>query len=288
MTVQTASPLTLGCLGPSATFCEEAAQEYRRRLPGQIEIRHFNRIREVVWAVAEGKIHEGVVPLENSIEGTVNVTLDLLANEVDLKIRAEIVLPVEHHLLGKSGDRLEGITTVISHPQALAQCERFISRSCPVASWVSANSTAEAARTVAAAPSGWAAIASRRASEVYGLTVLAENISDVPCNQTRFVVLGRDDQPPTGRDKTSLVFALVHQPGSLVAALSVLASRGLNLTKIESRPSKRSLGEYWFFVDFEGHRRDAAASAALKELARFTRWYKVLGSYPVAGQKNNV
>lgn len=285
MTFQAVSRPTLGCLGPSATFCEEAALEYQRRLPGQVEIRYFNRIREVVWAVAEDKICEGVVPLENSIEGTVNATLDLLANEVDLKIRAEIVLPVEHHLLGKSGDRLEEITTVISHSHALAQCERFISRSCPGASEASASSTAEAARTVSTAPPGWAAIASRRAAEVYGLNILAENISDVPCNQTRFVVLGRNDQPPTGRDKTSLVFALVHQPGSLVAALSVLANWRLNLTKIESRPSKRSLGEYWFFVDFEGHRQEAAASAALEELTRFTRWYKVLGSYPVAGEK---
>lgn len=272
--------LKLGCLGPSGTFCEEAALSYQYKIGSLFEIVFFSSIREVIAAVNEGRADEAVVPLENSIEGTVNTTVDVLSHEVEVKLRGEIILPVEHCLLAKPGTSLEKVLAVVSHPQALAQCEKYIAGRFPDASLMPANSTAEAARMVSSSASDWAAIGSRRAAEVYGLFVLAANISDVACNRTRFVVLGSADAPPTGRDKTSLVFALAHRPGSLLSALTVLAGHGLNLTKIESRPSKRSLGEYWFFVDFEGHRLDPPVSSALEELQGHTFWYKVLGSYP--------
>ncbi|NPV90635.1 MAG: prephenate dehydratase [Firmicutes bacterium] len=280
VSVLTKTARSLGCLGPSGTFCEEAALRYLHRQDTAASLSFFNSIREVIAAVDRNETEEGVVPLENSIEGTVNTTVDMLALETDIRIKGEVVLPVEHHLLTPAGCGLEAVTTVASHPQALAQCEKHLSDLLPRAKRVPTNSTAEAARMLAESPPGWAAIGSVRASEVYGLSITVRNISDLPCNQTRFVVLGRKDSAPTGRDKTSLVFALAHRPGSLLNALKELAEAGLNLTKIESRPSKRGLGEYWFFVDFEGHRLEDSAARALESLSRQVFWLRVLGSYP--------
>jgi prephenate dehydratase len=275
-------------LGPVGTYCEEAVVKYKgKQIDMQIDKQPFSSIREVVKAVAEGIVNKGILPLENSIEGTVNTTIDLLAHEYQLLIEAELIIPVEHYLLAAAKTKLSDIKTVVSHPQALSQCERFLFSRLPNARTISASSTAEAAQMVASGQvnwlnpdSGWAAIASSRAADVYGLTVLAEKISDLPSNQTRFIVISNKDTKPTGRDKTSLVMVLPHRPGSLLEALSVFAAAGINLTKIESRPSKRALGEYWFFVDIEGHHLDSRVNTVLNELKKQTIQCKLLGSYP--------
>jgi prephenate dehydratase len=291
---------TLGYLGPTGTHCEDAANRYMR---GQVDKQSFSSIREVMLAVENKVVTQGVVPLENSIEGTVNATVDLLANEVSLLIRAELVLPIKHCLLVPPGADLAKIEVVISHPQALSQCQRYLAQNLPGARWIPASSTAEAAQIVAnvelkrpanagepsfdlslypKSSNNWAAIASARAAEIYELDILAENISDTAANYTRFVVVGQEDAPATGHDKTSLVFALPHRPGSLLEVLSVFAAAGINLSRIESRPSKRGLGDYWFLVDLEGHRREPRITEALERLTSQAVWCKMLGSYPVA------
>jgi len=276
----------LAYLGPAGTYCEEAALNY----PGtHLRRQALGSIREVIKSVAEGIVDKGVLPLENSIEGTVNITIDLLAHEYQLFIEAELIIPVEHYLLALPGTDLAQIQTVISHPQALAQCQQFLDKCLPSARTIPASSTAEAAQMVAAGQLDWlnpdsgrAAIASSRAGIAYGLKPVANKISDNLCNLTRFIVISKLDSYPTGNDKTSLVFAMPHHPGSLLEALSVLAAAGINLTKIESRPSKRGLGEYWFFVDIEGHHQDPKVNTALTKLSSQAIWYKLLGSYPVA------
>ena len=289
---------TLGYLGPSGTHCEDAANKY---LGDQIEKQSFPSIREVLMAVENRLVKQGVVPLENSIEGTVNTTIDLLAHEVNLFIKAELVMPVKHCLLAPPGTDLDQVKVVVSHAQALSQCQRFLAQKMSGLRCIPVSSTAEAAQIVAGGqmklllnawipasdPStaqkqgnSWAAIASSRAAEIYGLVVLAENVSDNLSNYTRFVAVGKEDALPTGQDKTSLVFGLPHRPGSLLEVLSIFASAGINLTRIESRPSKRGLGEYWFIIDIEGHRQESRIAEALEVLASRTAWYKMLGSYP--------
>ncbi|NLE06944.1 MAG: prephenate dehydratase [Crenarchaeota archaeon] len=279
----------LAYLGPAGTYCEEAALSY----PGPQLLRQaLGSIGEVFEAVRQGVAEKGVVPLENSITGTVNSTLDLLAGEELLQIEAELIIPVQHNLLVPRKTDLSKITAVVSHPQALAQCQQFLDNALPQVKCLSASSTAEAARMIACGEPLWfnsdspgAAIASGRAAETYGLKIAAANINDVPRNHTRFVVISQRDALPTGRDKTSLVFALAHHPGSLLKALTTLAAAGINLTKIESRPSKRSLGEYWFFVDIEGHHQDFQVENALGQLFKQTVWHRLLGSYPVADEE---
>lgn len=279
----------LAYLGPTGTYCEEAAFSY----PDQQLCRQaLGSIGEVFKAVRQGVAEKGVVPLENSIAGTVNATLDLLAGEELLQIEAELIIPIQHNLLVSRETDLAEITMVISHPQALAQCQQFLDNALPRVQCLSASSTAEAARMIAGGEPRWfssdlprAAIASGRAAAAYGLKVAAANINDGSYNHTRFIVISQRESVPTGRDKTSLVFALAHHPGSLLKALTALAEAGINLTKIESRPSKRSLGEYWFFIDIEGHRQDSRVEKALSELFKQTIWHRLLGSYPVADEE---
>lgn len=296
---------TLGYLGPTGSYCEDAAQKY---LDGEKStMQPFPSIREVILAVAKGLVDKGIVPLENSIEGTVNTTIDLLTHEVDLLIEAEIVIPIEHHLLvlpNTVDADLSKIKILVSHPQALSQCQQFCAKYLPRARIIPANSTAEAAQIVATGQFEeimpftkcqfcikknniyyknnvvWAAIASSRAAKTYGLKILANNICDSNANLTRFVVIGKEEPLCTGQDKTSLVFALPHQPGSLQRVLSIFATASINLTKIESRPSKQRLGEYWFLIDIEGHRLEPRVKAALENLDCLVPWYKILGSYP--------
>lgn len=279
----------LAYLGPTGTYCEEAAFSY----PDQQLCRQaLGSIGEVFKAVRQGVAEKGVVPLENSIAGTVNATLDLLAGEELLKIEAELIIPIQHNLLVSRETDLAEITMVISHPQALAQCQQFLDNALPRVQCLSASSTAEAARMIAGGEPRWfssdlprAAIASGRAAAAYGLKVAAANINDASYNHTRFIVISQRESVPTGSDKTSLVFALAHHPGSLLKALTTLAEAGINLTKIESRPSKRSLGEYWFFVDIEGHHRDPWVGNALNQLFKQTIWHRLIGSYPVADEE---
>lgn len=285
--------MRIGFLGPQGTFSEEAAETYRASLGGSAaahELVPLSSNGEVIAAVAEGRVDEGVVAIENSIEGPVNVTLDMLAGDVDLLIKGEILVPIIQNLLVReqaatsgTGAAARSITKILSHPQAVGQCTTFLSRHFPSVPVQYASSTALAAQTVAETGEPWAAIASVAAARRYGLSVLLPSIQDKDNNVTRFVVLSRDqDGPNTGKCKTSIVFATEHVPGSLYRALGVLNLWDLNLTKIESRPAKNRLGNYIFFVDIEGHREDENIRDALTMLKKKTFYFKILGSYPSA------
>ncbi|MEM3728788.1 MAG: prephenate dehydratase [Candidatus Bathyarchaeia archaeon] len=222
----------------------------------------------------------GVLPIENSIEGDVNQVYDLLLTN-SLKICGETILKIEHCLVGTPNANLSFIKRVYSHPQALAQCSKFLEKlMCEV---IPTYDTAGSVKIIKAKGSiNEAAIASKKAAELYGMKILAKNISDVPDNYTRFVILSKRDAPPTGNDKTSIIFSVKHAPGTLYEALGVFAKRGINLTKIESRPTRIKPWEYIFYLDFEGHKNEPKCSEALNELRDKTLFIKILGSYPKA------
>lgn len=275
--------MQLAYLGPPGTFSEEAARQYRARHGGDRELRlvPVKGLQDLLLSVDAGQYEFGIVPVENSIEGPVVITLDMLVHDVDLQIVAEEVLPVRHHLLARPGCRLEDITLILSHPQALGQCRRTLSQHLPQAEFGAASSTAEAARKVAASGEQWAAIGTALAAELYGLDILLEGIEDQSENSTRFLVVGKATTERTGFDKTSAVFAFGEdRPGNLYTALRAFAVRGINLTKLESRPAKRQLGDYIFFIDMEGHVQDPDVAAALAELEQICSFVRVLGSYP--------
>lgn len=264
-------------LGPVGTFTEEAALKHN---PGALLL-PFPNIPAVAAAVATGMADEGVVPIENSIEGSVNDTLDLLIRESGAMIRQEMVLPVEHCLLVKPGAQPTAIEAIYSHPQALAQCRRFLERCFPKAQLVASLSTAAAVGEMMKANVPSAAVGPRRAAELWGAEVLARGIQDYNPNLTRFVVLAATDHPPTGSDKTSFCFSFGEdKPGLLVSVLQEFASRNINLSKVESRPSKESLGKYIFLIDLEGHRSDPPVAEALALVEAKSDIFKVFGSYP--------
>lgn len=275
-------------LGPEGTFSEEACLEYVSAhqnlcVPG----RYYPTIREVVTAAAVESSKLAIVPLENSYEGAVTVTLDLLAGDTGgLRICGETVLRVHHQLMAVSGTRLKDVSCVLSHPQALGQCQEYLAANLPGVRQTPTASTAEAARLAAAAESSsggaWAAICTTQAGERCGLILLASEIQDSEENCTRFIILGHHSTIPTGSDKTSLVFTTADKPGALYQILGILAEQGINLTKIESRPTRKRLGEYLFYVDLEGHCADKAVATALKRMTEMTAWMRVLGSYPRA------
>ncbi|HEX6970821.1 MAG TPA: prephenate dehydratase [Limnochordia bacterium] len=284
------SAAAIAYLGPEGTFTQEAALAYVRRAldrqrQGEVSeptLIPLPSIPDVLHEVAGGHAGSGVVPLENAIEGSVVLTLDLLIHEVDLKIRGEIVIPVRHNLMARPGLRLADIRSVISHPQALAQCRRRLRELLPGVPTQPALSTAEAARQ-AAAQEGAAAIGTALAARLYGLNILVPDVQDVSENATRFCVVGRELAERSGYDKTSIVFAFPEdRPGQLCDALSEFASRGVNLTKLESRPARRTLGEYLFIADCEGYWTDPPLAAALAAVRAKSGFFKVLGSYPRA------
>jgi len=264
-------------LGPEGTYSEEALLSLR--LP-DAEPAPYPTIGEVFLAVESGKADAGVVPIENSVEGSVNATLDALAFDHDLTISREIVLDIHHSLVVVPGLALAQITKVVGHPQATAQCRKWIARTLPGKPIVAANSNAEAVKIAVATP-GAAAIGPALAASLYGGEVLVEDVEDFAGNQTRFVMVGRESAERTGKDKTSLaLFMHKDKPGALLMILSEFAYGDINLTKIQSRPTKRSLGEYMFFVDLEGHVDDENVRLALSCLRLKLRTVKVLGSYP--------
>ncbi|MGZ4104354.1 MAG: prephenate dehydratase [Actinomycetota bacterium] len=272
----------LAYLGPPGTFTEEALLA----LPGSrdAELTPLATVPDVVAAVAAGRADGGLVPIENSIEGSVNVTLDALAFGEGIQIEAEVVRPIRHALLGIAGTALDAISDISSHPHATAQCREYIARAVPHARVHAANSTAEAARDVAElGDPTWAAIGTALAGELYGLAVLADNIEDRPENASRFVLIGQERPGPTGADKTSVVcFIEKDRPGSLLAILHEVSDRQINLTKLESRPTKERLGEYCFFIDMEGHADEPPVKYAIDSLRTKILEVKVLGSYPRA------
>jgi prephenate dehydratase len=275
---------SVGFLGPVGTFTEQA-------MLTQPDLRPLRQvplptIPDVLTATVSGAVDVGFVPIENAIEGSVTVTLDLLAFEHALLIEREVVIGVNLDLLANPGVQLEDIKVVVSFPHASAQCRAFLSANLPGVQVLASNSTAEAARQLAESQDGHtAAIAPRRSAEVYGLATLAEDIEDHPENATRFVVVGRSGIPaPTGHDKTSVVvFQKTDVPGSLLAILQEFAARNINLVKLESRPTKRALGDYCFLIDLEGHISDELVADCLRDLKSKQADVKFLGSYPAAG-----
>jgi prephenate dehydratase len=270
----------IGYLGPPGTFGEQVALLYRDRAGLDAALRPFDDHAGVVRAVDSGDVAYGIVAVENALGGAVPEALDAILAAETVSLCAELTVPIEHHLIAGPGTALADIAVVMSHPNALAQCRDYLERSLPNARLEAALSTAGAVEHAVATP-GVAGIGPRRAAEVYGGAILAESIQDDDGNETRFVVLARHDAPRTGDDKTSIAFAVDHErPGTLIAALSELSTRSLNMTHIQLRPSRRGVGLYVFLIDFEGHRTDAVVAEALQALEAQTRFIRVLGSYP--------
>jgi chorismate mutase/prephenate dehydratase len=267
-------PQRVSYLGPEATFTHIAAMNH---FGHSVEYVPQPSIRDVFRDVEKGTSHYGLVPVENSIEGAVNHTLDLFF-ESELRICAERYLPISHDLLSRGGGIRE-IQTVYSHPQALAQCRMWLQQYLPDAELMECNSTARAAQK-AAGEDGAAAIAAREAAQMYQLEVVASRIEDVARNTTRFLVIGRDEVHRTGRDKTSLMFVTSHVPGALYKVLKPMSDNGLNMVKLESRPTKHQNWSYFFFVDVEGHIEDAAVSETMGQMKQICLYLKHLGSYP--------
>lgn len=267
----------IGYLGPAGTYSEEAALAFSRRIAGG-ELVPFSGIESVIRAVAEGKVEYGVAPLENSIEGSVNITLDTLAHSVELCIVREIVLPIRHFLF--VGNLSATVKTIASHPQALAQCRNYLATCHPSADIKAVESTAAAAEMVSKGlVSG--AIASIRAGQLFDLIPLKRDIQDSHCNQTRFVVLSQRPES-LGASKMSLVCRILgDKPGSLCEMLSEFAMRGVNLTRIESRPARTALGEYIFFIDLDGTLEQPEVVEAVRVVETKSLWLKNLGMYAV-------
>jgi chorismate mutase / prephenate dehydratase len=268
--------MTVAFLGPEGTYSQEAALKH---FGGVVPLAACASIDEVFRSAESGAAGYAVVPVENSTEGAVGRTLDLLL-ATPARVCGEVMLPIRQCLMAKRGV-LESIRKVYSHTQSLAQCQRWLASHLPRAEQIAVVSNAEAAR-MAAKERGTAAIASRTAADLYGLTLLARNIEDEARNTTRFLVLGRDEAAPSGRDKTSLILSTRNVPGAVHDLLAPLAANGVSMTKLESRPARKELWEYVFYVDIEGHGKDANVARALSELERKASLFRNLGSYPAA------
>ncbi len=268
--------LRVAYLGPAGTFSHEAVAKHFGQF---VDMLPCATIDEVFRAAESGQADHAVVPVENSTEGVVGRTLDLMC-QTPLSICGEIRLRIRQNLLTTAAAPDE-VTRVYSHAQSLAQCAQWLGRHLPAAARVAVASNAEAARLAAAEP-GTAAIAGGHAAVIYGLKVLAAHIEDEPNNTTRFWVLGRNRVPPSGRDETSLVMSAPNRPGAVHALLEPFATHGVSMTRLESRPARTGLWEYLFFVDLVGHEHDATVAAALAELGKKAPMLKILGSYPAA------
>jgi len=274
----------IGYLGPRGTFTEEALNSYVDSHDLAVETIPEQTIVSLFKGFEIGDFDLVIVPIENSVEGSVTTSLDQMVQSPDAVIIAEIVIPIHHYLLANTEGPADEVTDIFSHSQAIAQCQEYLAEHCPNAVIHSTTSTAQAAQEVAGLTGERraAAIGNRALSDLYGLRIVAERINDFPNNTTRFVLLSRDASAPTGSDKTSLVFsAKKDQPGSLHTVLGEFASRGINLTRISSRPTKSVLGEYLFFIDFLGHKDDPEIKAAISDIQARASFFKWLGSYPI-------
>ncbi len=268
----------VGYLGPEGSFSHEAVTSL-----DQVEAVACPSFADLLSDVASGRLDRGLVPLENAIEGTVSATIDGLIFDHELLIEREIVLPIQLHLLARPGVTRQQVTKVLSYVHALAQC-RTLLQSLGVATEHS-SSTSQAVREVAESSEPWAAIGSRLAGEIFGLNILEADVEDHRDNATRFVLVGRDEVPaPSGHDRTTIVcFQDADRPGSLYAILGHFAARDINLTRLESRPTKRGLGDYCFIIELEGHVADHLVADCLTDLQAHVAQVKFLGSYPVTG-----
>jgi chorismate mutase/prephenate dehydratase len=271
-------PITVAYLGPKGTFSERATLKH---FGLAAEAMPTASIDEVFRSVESGAADFGVIPVENSTEGAVGRSLDLMPNS-PMKVCGEVIVRIHHNLMAKAVPAdLAAIRRVFSHGQSLGQCHEWLNTHLPHAERIAVASNAEAARRASVEPDS-AAVAGEMAAEHYGLTILHANIEDEPNNTTRFLVLGPYEPKPSGRDKTSLILSARNRAGAVYEMLTPFASRGVSMTKFESRPSRVALWEYLFFVDIEGHRDDPQVAEALEEVGRIAGYIKVLGSYPVA------
>ena len=284
--------MRIGYFGPAGTYTHEAmlASVAQLGIESDIDEVALPTIYATVMAVHDGEVERALVPIENSMEGSVNATLDALAHETErVEIVGEVVMPIRHSLIARTELPLEAIEVVVSHPQANAQCARFIREALPQARVVAGSSTADAVQTVAGHDGPWAALGNRTAAERYGCVVLRDGVEDQEGNETRFVWLARDGEAGeagTGAHKTAVVFwgTGTERPGWLVACLSAFAERGLNLTRIESRPRRRGLGSYMFFVDLDGRAGDPHVQEGLRALREHAEVVRVIGSFPAASR----
>ena len=270
-------------LGPPGTFTEEALDKYINtgKLEKSIEKVPYFNMGEVIKSVDRGEAAEGIVPIENSLEGSVNVTLDFLTFESEAKIIREITIPINHSLIGKEKISTDNIRKIISHPHATAQCKNYNSTYLKSAEIIAANSTAEAIKILKKEENSIAAIGTKTAARIYGLEIIKSDIEDNKENKTRFVFVGNSIQPKSGKDKTSIVcFLKQDKPGSLFNILKEFAERNINLTRLESRPAKKDLGDYVFLIDIDGHLHDKEIYEAIDVLRRTVYLVKILGSYP--------
>lgn len=269
--------------GEIGAYSEMAVYSYFRSFP--VKLKPCKYLSDVFRQVEGGEADYGVVPVENSIEGSVTQTYDLFL-EHDLKVCGEVIVRIVHCLIAHHGMKLKDIRRVYSHPQALAQCRIFLEKlNCEI---IPAFDTAGSVKMIKEQGlKGAAAIASERAARIYGMDILAKDIGDSPNNYTRFFVLSKSDSPYTGKDKTSIIFSIKSYPGALYRVLGEFANKNINLTKIESRPTKQTPWEYNFYLDFEGHRTEKHCQAALEAIRDKTNFVKVLGSYPAASMENS-
>jgi chorismate mutase/prephenate dehydratase len=244
------------------------------------EVKPCRDLTEVFESVDKQEVPVGIVPVENSLEGSVNQAYDLFLTH-NLKVSGEVIIRISHCLIANPNTILESVRTVYSHPQALAQCRSFLERL--GSDLIPTYDTAGSVKMLKEKGlKDAAAVASEKAAEIYGMKILAREIEDTPTNYTRFFMISKNDSPRTGKDKTSIIFAATHTPGSLYHALGEFAKRNINLTKIESRPTRQKAWEYNFYLDFEGHRTEENCTAALKALEKRGAFLKILGSYPKA------
>ena len=268
---------TIGYLGPMGTFSEEAVLKY-----GSAAQRiAYASIPQVTDAIESGEVDEAIVPIENSLQGAVTDVLDFLIRTKVVRIKNELAIPVNNCLIVTRGSKAGDAVVIYSHPQPLGQCRQYLSKNFPMIELVASLSTASAVEDMLSSSRSAAAIAPRRAGEIYGADIAEDRIQDNPRNFTRFIVLADDDHKRTGCDKTSIAFWFgSDKPGILHQAMGTFANRGINLMKIESRPTGESLGSYVFLADVEGHRTDKVIISALNELRNHTSELRVFGSYP--------
>lgn len=271
---------SIGYLGPKGTFSEQAAYSYFNDKKNYQFI-SFSTIQELILSVNQGKVLKGIVPIENSIEGAVNITIDMLTFESELKIQAEVVIPIQHCLIGYKEFSLNHIKEVLSHGQAIAQCRSYLHNKIPMANIVFTDSTAEAVRIIAKSKQPRVAIGTSLAANNYGLSILDSNIQDQKHNKTRFVVIGKETCKKAKKSKTSIVFSTDNKPGELYRILNIFALWDINMTRILSRPSKNKPEGYVFFVELEGHEDEEDLRDALMMIRRKTSFYKSFGSYEI-------
>jgi prephenate dehydratase len=272
---------TIAYLGPAGTFSEEAAMAYAGSTGQETAYLPLTNTPAVITAIETGAATAGVLPIENMLEGGVSSTLDLLIHETGLRIVGETVIPIRQYLVAPPNLMLPQVQVLYAHPQSLGQCRRFVERCLPNAATVASLSNSAAPAEALADERPAAAISTRRAAEITGAHILASDIADNRGNVTRFIVLAQHDAPPSGYDKTSFCIGFMEdRAGILVGILQELAEESLNMTKLESRPTKSVLGQYIFLVDIEGHREDEHVRRALERIAARTGMFKLFGSYP--------